>query len=173
MLLDQNSQHATAHDLIQALLWYLISDIQTFLLPNQTSRLLISDGRRSTCNGRWQLYDKRGPFADRLWPTGSMTGPKLVADQNECDYNISFVPMVGDGLWWSATILVVGGRQTVVPSVWLGLNTGKYLQCMLYTVKAQMFAAVKWCSVEAEWFYCLVILQCWLPKKLDPIFRIP
>ena len=52
-----------------------------------------------------------------MWCTSSMTGPRLVADQNECDCNILFVPMVADGLWRSATIFVVGGQQPVVPSV--------------------------------------------------------
>ena len=65
---------------------------------------------------RTTVGDKRGPVADRLWPTESTTGPRLVADHNECDH-ICFVPMVANGLWWSATFVVVGGRQPVLPSV--------------------------------------------------------
>ena len=42
---------------------------------------------------------------------------RLVADQIGCDCNFLYGPMVADGLWWSATILVVGGLQPVVPSV--------------------------------------------------------
>ena len=67
------------------------------------------------CDGQQQSYDKHRPFADRLWPTGRMTGPTLVADQNRCDCNIFEGPMLADGLWWSVPFLVMGGRQPVIP----------------------------------------------------------
>ena len=52
----------------------------------------------------------------------SYTSHRLVTDHNECDCNIFMGPMVADGLWWSATFLVVSGRQPVIPPVWLGLK---------------------------------------------------
>ena len=65
------------------------------------------------CNGQRQSYDKHGPFANRLWPTGRTTSPTLVADQNKCDCNIFGGPMLAYGLWLSAPFLVMTGRQPV------------------------------------------------------------
>ena len=65
---------------------------------------------------QWQ-YDKRRPFADRLWPTCHMTSPTLNANQKYCDCYPFLLPMVAGSLWWSPTILVVGGQESVLTQV--------------------------------------------------------
>ena len=80
-----------------------------------------------TCHDRWQLYNKHGSFARPIvahrW------------SQNICDYYAFLSPMVAGGLWWSVTILVVGGREPVFTHVWLGLKYLMYLATVsLFTV---------------------------------------
>ena len=69
----------------------------------------------SMCDGQRQSYNKRGPFANQLWPTGHTTSPTLVAEQNRCDCNILGGPMLAGGFWWSAPFLVMGGWQLDFP----------------------------------------------------------
>ena len=66
--------------------------------------------------------------------------------------------MLADGLWWSPPFLVVGGRQTVVPPVWLALN--KDVLC--YTLIARQQASHKKVNVAIK-------LDGYFPTDIDDI----